>query len=256
MNFNKIGGGGDVLTETVNLYTDDGTLAGDRVVDLDSHELVFPNGNIGVGTTNPARMLQIGEPSSPGTILVEGDSEHHDGEDYNILWGRKKYPKITLTDRSYNGSTFSIWNLGNNLRFGTNTGTPATASWYIEAGDAGDVIFNGNIGIGARTPSAKLEVNGYTKLGTDAPAIKYKKLTGTTADSEGGAITIDHGLDSSKIISIRGVITYDGDNAVPFDSIRTNYGATVAKRANDIWVGETGSEILSKPFVMLIAYEE
>ena len=42
---------------------------------------------------------------------------------------------------------------------------------------------NNNVGIGSGTPAAKLEVNGYTKLGSDAPAIRVKKLTGTTPAS-------------------------------------------------------------------------
>jgi hypothetical protein len=39
------------------------------------------------------------------------------------------------------------------------------------------------VGIGTTNPNATLEVNGFSKLGADAPAIKVKKLTGTTANT-------------------------------------------------------------------------
>ncbi|MBL0013001.1 MAG: hypothetical protein IPP30_04355 [Flavobacterium sp.] len=35
----------------------------------------------------------------------------------------------------------------------------------------------GEVGIGTAAPTAELEVNGFTKLGTTAPAVKMIKLT-------------------------------------------------------------------------------
>lgn len=45
-----------------------------------------------------------------------------------------------------------------------------------------------------------IAASGFTTLGTGAPSIKMKKLTGTTSGSQGGAIGIAHGLTPSKII--------------------------------------------------------
>lgn len=61
---------------------------------------------------------------------------------------------------------------------------------------------------------AELEVNGYTMLGSDAPSIKMKKLTGTTP-AEGASVTIVHGLDKSKIIGAQVLVNNDTGNRIP-----------------------------------------
>ncbi len=60
-----------------------------------------------------------------------------------------------------------------------------------------------------------LEVNGYTKLGSDAPKIKMKKLTGTTGNTEGDITNITHGLTVSKIIGCQVLVTQSSNNLVP-----------------------------------------
>jgi len=57
----------------------------------------------------------------------------------------RKYPKIALNDTYPGGSSFTLWNLGNTLRVGTNTSTQGLSAWYTVAGNAGNVGFNGSI---------------------------------------------------------------------------------------------------------------
>lgn len=59
-----------------------------------------------------------------------------------------------------------------------------------------------NSGVSTENPTTKLEVNGFTKLGSDAPAIKVKKIISTTRSTQGAQVIINHGLTDSKILSI------------------------------------------------------
>lgn len=118
----------------------------------------------------------------------------------------------------------------------------------------------GEVGIGTSAPTAELEVNGYTKLGSTAPAVKMLKLTGTTAASQGSQATINHGLTSSKILAINILVEYSTGNSVPpsysasagyeFDYyVTTSQIIVITKVSNS-------ANILSKPIRILVTYEE
>jgi hypothetical protein len=126
----------------------------------------------------------------------------------------------------------------------------------------GSGVNAGNIGIGLgfSEPTAALHIGGFTKLGTDAPAIKVKKFTATTGSSQGGIVQIAHGLTSSKILNINVLVEYSTDDYVP-----SSYESVVGFEFE--WVHENGivfvknisgnsSQILSKPIKVLITYEE
>lgn len=118
---------------------------------------VLQNGNVWIGTASPSTALEIGTTSSINNyIRVIGSATN---DTYLVFSGQRKYPKFELVDTFTGGSTFNFWNLGNTMRFGTNTGTAWNAAWYTKSGDAADVIFNGKVGIGTSWPLHKLEVN-------------------------------------------------------------------------------------------------
>lgn len=54
------------------------------------------------------------------------------------LVSTEPYPAIVLND-------YKIWDCGDELRFGTNAGVKANASFYVDTGDAGDIHFNGHV---------------------------------------------------------------------------------------------------------------
>ncbi|HLO44082.1 MAG TPA: hypothetical protein VK175_07110 [Leadbetterella sp.] len=119
---------------------------------------------------------------------------------------------------------------------------------------------NGNMGLGVNNASAKLEVNGFTKLGTDAPAIKTKKLITTSAAMEGATINLDHLLSPNKIIAVQIMLeyipnsyvppSYDGNGGFWYDWYLSGDKIYIKNK-----VGSSGS-ILSKPIKIVITYEE
>ncbi|MGL4630671.1 MAG: hypothetical protein ACRCVT_05630 [Leadbetterella sp.] len=113
-----------------------------------------------------------------------------------------------------------------------------------------DLQGNGNVG-----------VTGFTKLGNDAsaPSIKMKKFTGTTSATQGGTITIAHGVTDAKILSVRIMVNYNSNASVPDGFNKDNgFECNTYISAGSIYIenktGNSGS-ILSKPFTALIVYE-
>ena len=118
----------------------------------------------------------------------------------------------------------------------------------------------GEVGIGTTTPTSELEVNGFTKLGTTAPAVKMIKLTGTTNAAQGSSTSMAHGLTSSKILAVNVLVEYSAGNSVPpsytasvgyeFDYFISGTNITVINKLSN------SSLILSKPIRVLVTYEE
>lgn len=124
---------------------------------------------------------------------------------------------------------------------------------------------NGNVGVGTSTPTTKLEVNGFTKLGSDAPAIKTKKITGITASSDGALVFIPSGIDQSKILSVS--VSVIGSSGTNFSTIFPNMTSSFIGNqfqyhidpSGDIAlrnVGGNSFNILSRPVKIFITYEE
>ncbi len=118
----------------------------------------------------------------------------------------------------------------------------------------------GEVGIGTNNPTSELEVNGFTKLGTTAPAVKMIKLTGTTNAAQGSSTSMAHGLTSSKILAVNVLVEYSAGNSVPpsytasvgyeFDYFISGTNITVINKLSN------SSLILSKPIRVLVTYEE
>ena len=124
-------------------------------------------------------------------------------------------------------------------------------------------ILNAWVGIGTNTPGTRLEVNGFTMLGSDSPKIKMMKITGTTAATEGAFTAVALGVSGSKVLSLYCLIEYQpGASYMPTESTFTaapGYMTHMNIQANAVrvWNHATNSEnTLSKPFKILVTYEE
>ncbi len=114
---------------------------------------------------------------------------------------------------------------------GSAAGTEAAvgANWNIVQGnidgavigptsatDNAIVLYDGVTGKLIKNSVVTIDGSGYTKLGSTAPGIKMKKLTGTTGATEGDVTLIAHGFaDISKIIGSQVLVTASNSNRIP-----------------------------------------
>ena len=119
-----------------------------------------------------------------------------------------------------------------------------------------------NFGAQNIATTGDLDVGGFTTLGNDAsaPAIKMKKLTGTTNPVEGFEVSIAHGLDVSKILAVSVIVVESASFQIhPGFSADLDYGFSwyLTTSAVRVWNDPSNSaNILSKPIRILITYEE
>jgi hypothetical protein len=146
-------------------------------------------------------------------------------------------------------------------------------SGYVESGAAG--TFYGGVSVNVRanngdssattiaarwTASTNYLGEGYQRLGSGAPLIKMKKLTGTTASAENGTVTVAHGLTASKIISHTAVVNRgDGIYMPPEHSYNSEHQFSTHYDGTNFTVSNhatNSANILSKAFTILVTYEE
>lgn len=100
----------------------------------------------------------------------------------------------------------------------------------------------------------------FTQLGSDAPIIKMKKLTGTTAATEGNNTNIAHGLTLNKIIGFTVLVTASNGNKIPPNLGFTpefEYEAFLTSTNVIITLDSTNSgNLLSGAITVLITHEE
>ena len=147
-------------------------------------------------------------------------------------------------------------------------------NFTLNTGDfqlAGDMSIDGGtmfvdsgtnmVGIGTVSPTSKLNVigntniTGYTNLGSDAPAIKLKKITGTTDNDS--ATSVIHDLTSSKILNVDIMVN------VGASYFLQNYRTTSDPNHFTFYVTSTNIEIIDVQanvqnvgYKILITYEE
>jgi hypothetical protein len=143
--------------------------------------------------------------------------------------------------------------------------------WYMRAGGPGTITPNGGFSIADNTDyrlvigaTGNIGINGFTQLGKTtegAPIIKMKKLTTTSAALQTGSVTIAHGLNRSKILSVQVLLTYLANAAdIPASYLDVpGYEYNWQVNNTDVWIinkAANSGNILSKPIRILITYEE
>lgn len=205
-----------------------------------SQGVVVNNGNIQFNSD-----IQLFKFNSIGTINVRSLN--------NSIPPKMYFDTDNGTSFGYLGGATNSFELGsiNNLAIRTYQSTWQTRLFVKNSGE---------IGINTETPTSELEVNGFTKLGSDAPAIKVKKLTGTSSAVQGGTSSVPHELTASKILNVSVILDF-GTNAFIPSSYNYNPGFEFdwySDATNIIVVNKSNNSgsVLSKPFKILITYEE
>lgn len=202
---------------------------------------IAANGTVGIGTPAPTAQLDVSRNSSTGNGQLHLTETE---QDFSRLGFR-------------NTATTRFWEIA---AMPHADDTQMAMNFYSSAnGNLMTLLGTGNLGVGTTAPAAKLEVNGYTKLGSAAPAICVKKLTGTTAGTQGNTVDIPHGLTASKILGVQVLIEYTPGAFVPVSySQNPGYEGNYFITSTAIRVCNTATNsanILGKPVKVLITYE-
>ena len=212
---------------------------------------ILNNGDVGKGTTSPDSAFHI-KANIPGTV-----GSHPAGQIIIQNPANDLTSNVVITayesDASGNPDQ-QLWYLGSSSSSNENITLLNRRSANLALGTNGvtrlTVLGSGNINI-----------NNFTELGSTAPAIKMKKLTGTTNAAEGGFVDIAHGLTVSKILAINFIVEYSANSFIPDESSGLGVGYIVSYLISSTNIRvinhSTDSEnVLSKPFKVLITYEE
>lgn len=98
----------------------------------------------------------------------------------------------------------------------------------------------------------------WSGWGVDYPSIRSKVLTGTTESSQGGVVSVAHGLTASKILSVQAVIEHTTGAFVPNGyTYAAGYDASVSWDATTILIANSptnSANILAKPVKIIVNY--
>ncbi|NBB21738.1 hypothetical protein GVN20_20405 [Runella sp. CRIBMP] len=187
-----------------------------------------------------------------------------DGKLHVLTNSTAEIPHLTLQENSNtDGARIQFANFGLTARwtlYGSNANTPTFNIFHSDFGNVAEFKNNGNT-----------ELNGFTKLGIEAPKIKMKKFTGTTPDANTHTIALD-GIDFSKILSYEVLVEADdlaGTIPLKFKYKPSNdhpagYNYRAVLRLTNlgtnptpfIFFSDLGGQIKQKPFSILVTFEE
>jgi trimeric autotransporter adhesin len=219
--------------------------------------VIGPTGNIGIGPTTPTNKLDVlgnivNSNPATGYLGLTGDLPGYPNDTYPTLKTNNQYMYFS------SGGKYSAY-LGGTTDAVLGVNNSAASSTVLLNSNGSSYFTGGNVGIGTNNPTSALDVQGYTKLGDIAPAIKMAYFTGTTSSTQGGSVTISTGLNGAKMIAISVMVEYVTDNY-----IEQGYTNNPGYQFN--WYGGGGgsiivwnttgnsSSILSKPIRIVVTY--
>lgn len=236
---------------------------------------------------SPATLTDAGGMTITSTVgsspLVEYINQASDATNAFLLLKKSRGSAASQTNDylgsvqwyGYDGTDYRVGAIVRVQQAGATTanGTPAYLDVLTDSGSELSlrvrVDSDGSVLVGSGTNDASGDVvqvtgnagvTGYTRLGTGAPYIRQKKLTGTSPAAEGGTVSIAHGLTASKILSVTATIQDSNwsDYRLPGDRYATDCEYYLSITSSSITVALSGTNsgyLLSRPVKILITYE-
>jgi hypothetical protein len=131
---------------------------------------MLPNGNVGIGFTNPSEKLTVG-----GSVLVDAKEENTGTFDKALKFGSFNSGEAIGSQRSTTGNFFGL-------------------DFYTDYGKRMSITNSGNVGIGTSTPRGQLEVSNTNKNNFASVSIFYdaQSATGSAMGTYSEAVSKDN----------------------------------------------------------------
>jgi len=254
-------------TSTQNIYTADGTLAGNRTVTMAANNLTFGSttgnlifspsstGKAGIGTASPLGNLDVEATTvnSYGHLVVNRSNAGAVGGELSINNNGGGTGAAAVLAFGTDGST-NFDGSGNNLnnaeiRAVNNNGTTNSTDLYFSNWSGSsenvnmDITSGGLVGIGTTTPAAPLEISStgdiaFLQLNTTATANKRTRINFSQTGTIGMEIGTDYLMGNTNDLYIYNRAT--GSTAAYFDP-GSNVWLSARGASSDLYLNSSGN---------------
>lgn len=174
------------------------------------------------------------------------------------------FARIRLTNSLYDPSSNNrFWDIA--AKIGTNSANDLLN--FYSRGSGTNILSlrgDGRVGVLTSQPSAAFEVNGYTKLGKQAPKIKMKKLTGDIVETGSSQFVVTDIPFVNKILAVDIFVFNESSGYSYPPGVNYNYRLWVDIEAEQELGGENHrislldltNSVRGQPYTILITYEE
>jgi hypothetical protein len=180
------------------------------------------NGNVGVGTAAPGTLLHVYQATGDPTLKIESDA----GAPQINLDGTDAQGTYAMEFREAGAFKASLgWDSDND-------------HFFIYQTRNAIAVDNGNVGINTTTPTAQLDVNGTTKLGSSGTIFnEVKEFTDTLASTGGyDAITLPSGYTSTNTRVLSVEVNYSSSNWVGLGYPVTSFTFSYLMSGSSIYI--------------------
>ena len=230
---------------TIGMQFRVGLNATEAALDASTRMTITTDGNVGIGTTTPARLLSVGSNGSGFELYRSGastnDSFKATSNNLGASFGTQNLNSSGFSGVEYIDSAGSLAvftgynNAGREFRF-NNVATSGYITFKIASSDKLTIANNGNVGVGQTSPTAVLHIKAGTASAGTAP-IKLTSGTNLTTAEAGAMEYNGTSLFFTRSGTLRAGILMT-DLATPFNTYTASAkGATAFTSGTDNFLG-------------------